>query len=273
MDCLCRAADDTSMVASRMTPNHAPSGGPVTLTVLGSGDAFASGGRCQSAYYIQAAGAKIMLEAGPDLVGSLKRHGIAPDSLDLLIVSHLHGDHFAGIPFLFLEYMYESPRKRPITIAGPPRLKERAIQLMHAMYSGFDLSKIEKKIKWVVLEPGRKQRLGRLQVTAIRSLHTKPDVSLSLKLAADGKSIVFTGDTGWNDDLVKLADGADLFLCECTYYESSQFKFHLNYPQLAANRGKFNVKRMVLTHLGREVLNHEADVQAEMAFDGMRIEV
>jgi ribonuclease BN (tRNA processing enzyme) len=261
------------MVAFRMTSNRAPSGGPVTLTVLGSGDAFASGGRCQSAYFIEGAGARVMLEAGPDLVGSLKRHRIAPESLDQIIVSHLHGDHFAGIPFLFLEYMYESPRKHPITIAGPPKLKERAIQLMHAMYAGFDLSKVEKKIKWVVLEPGRKHRLGPLQVSAIRSPHTKPDVSLSLKLAVDGKSIVFTGDTGWNEDLVKLADGADLFLCECTYYESSQFKFHLNYPLLSANRDKFHVKRMVLTHLGREVLNHEADVQTEMAFDGMRIEV
>ncbi len=256
-----------------MTPNRAISNGPVTVTVLGSGDAFASGGRCQSAYLIEAVGKRVMLEAGPDLVGSLKRQSIAPDSLDILIVSHLHGDHFAGIPFLFLEYMYESPRKRPITIAGPPKLEERAIRLMHAMYNGFDLAKVSRKVKWLVLEPGRKRKMGPLQVTAIRSPHTKPDVSLSLKLAVDGRSIVFSGDSGWNDDLVKLAEGADLFLCECTYYESSQFKFHLNYPQLAANRGKFSVKRMVLTHLGREVLNHEADVQAEMAFDGMRIEV
>ena len=62
-------------------------------------------------------------------------------------------------------------------------------------------------------------------------------------------------------------------MCECTYFDSAQLDFHMNYPQLAANRGRFDVGRLVLTHIGREVLDRESEVKLEMAFDGMKIRV
>jgi ribonuclease BN (tRNA processing enzyme) len=257
-----------------MNPNRSASNGiPTTVTLLGTGDAFASFGRSQSGYLVVSAAGRVMLEAGPDLLGALKRNGLATDCFDLLLISHLHGDHYAGLPFLILEYMWETRRKKVLTIAGPPHLEERTIRLMRIMFPNFELDKIRHKLKFVVLEPGVSRRFGKYKVSAIRSPHTKPDISLSYKLEAGGKTIVFSGDSGWNDELVKFSAGADLFLCECTYFESAQLTFHLNYPQLAANRDKFNVRRMVLTHLGREVLRRENEVAIEMGFDGMKIEI
>ncbi|MGH7814218.1 MAG: MBL fold metallo-hydrolase [Candidatus Binataceae bacterium] len=246
---------------------------PATVTLLGTGDAFSSGGRSQSGYVIDAGGARVMLEAGCDVVGALKRNGIATNSLDLLIVSHLHGDHFTGLAFLILDYLWENPLKNPLTIAGPRKLEERTWRLMRTLYPGFDLAKIRRRLKFAVLEPGTARRFGKARVIAIRSPHTKPDISLSLRIEIGGKAIVFSGDTGWNDALANLAAGADLFLCECTYFESGHLKFHLNYPQLAANRDRFDVRRMVLTHLGREVLNRKDEVAIEMGFDGEKIEL
>jgi ribonuclease BN (tRNA processing enzyme) len=254
----------------------------VSVTILGSGDAFASGGREQSAYIIDAPGMRILLEAGPDVLRLLKANRIPTDSIDLLLISHLHGDHIAGLPFLLLEYMWENPRKRPLPIIGPRKLEERTWQLVHVLYPNFDLSKpgkkansleIAKKLRWTVLEPRKSARKGGLKVSAIRSPHTKPDISLSLRIEIGGRTIVFSGDSGWNEELVEFANGADLFICECTYYESRHLSFHINYPDLAAHRGKFDVSRMVLTHLGREVLNHQSDVDMELAFDGMKIEL
>jgi len=49
--------------------------------------------------------------------------------------------------------------------------------------------------------------------------------------------------------------------------------FHINYPQLAANRDKFKVRRMCLTHLGREVLSREDEIALEMGYDGMKITI
>ena len=246
---------------------------PVTLTILGSGDAFASGGRAQAGYLLEIQGKRVLLEAGPAILGEMKRNAIDADSLDLILISHLHGDHFCGLPFIFLEYMWERPRKRPLTIAGPKNLEKRTWTLMRTMYSRYKLDQLQNKVKWVVLEPEEHYRLAGLKISTIRSPHTSPDVSLSLKIVADGKTFVFSGDTGWNDELVEFSEGADLLLCECTYFESDHLRFHMNYPELKRNLERFKVKRIVLTHLGREPLKHSREIEMEMGFDGMKLEL
>lgn len=270
------------MATNSAHPARRVEGKPVAVTILGSGDAFASGGRSQSGYVIDTDGLRVLLEAGPDTLRLLKAFNFPPNSIDLLIVSHLHGDHICGLPFMLLEYAWESPLKTPLTIIGPPKLEERVWGLLRILYPNFDLSKpgkktqapeVAKKLRFIVIEPGHSVRARNVKVSAIRSPHTQPDLSLSLRIQVGGKTIAFSGDSGWNDELVGFAHGADLFLCECTYYESAHLKFHINYPQLAANRDKFEVGRMVLTHLGREVLNHQAEIELELGFDGMKIEI
>jgi ribonuclease BN (tRNA processing enzyme) len=261
------------MVDTAANGRDGSKGKPVTLTILGTGDAFASGGRAQAGYLLEAAGKRILLEAGPGVLTEMKRHGIDADSLDAIIISHLHGDHFSGLPFLFLEYMWERPRKHPVIIAGPKNLEKRTWILMRAMFSRFNLKKLQTKVKWIVLEPGKSAKIAGLKVSTIRSPHTKPDISLSIKIAADGKTFVFSGDSGWNDELVHFSAGANLLLCECTYYESDHLRFHMNYPELKRNRDRFDVQRMILTHLGRETINHTREIEIEMGFDGMKLEI
>jgi len=103
----------------------ASNGAKVTVTLLGTGDAFASFGRSQAGYLIDAPAGRILMEAGPCLMQTLKGNGVSPDSFDLLLISHLHGDHFGGLPFLILDYMWETRRKKVLTIAGPAKLEER----------------------------------------------------------------------------------------------------------------------------------------------------
>ena len=241
------------------------------VTLLGTGDAFASGGRLQSGYVIDASGALILMEAGPTLLAGLKRARIDPADIDFVLISHLHGDHFAGLPFLMLQYMWESPRKRMLTIAGPRRLEQRTRALFHNMYPGMNTHPLMRKVRFVELEAGRTARVGPARVATIRTPHTRPDVSLGFRVTADGRSLAFSGDSGWTDDLVGLSAGADLFLCECTYFGSSHLDFHLNYPTIERNRGRFTAKRIVLTHLGREVLERIDDVGMETADDLMKI--
>jgi ribonuclease BN (tRNA processing enzyme) len=257
-----------------MNSSNAPSGvKPVSVTVLGSGDAFATAGRSQSGYLVRAGDTGILMDAGPDLLGSLKRKNIDPADIDMVVISHLHGDHYGGIPFLILEYMYETPRDRKINIVGPRNLETRCWRMMKLCYPRFDVDGIRHLLNFIEIGPHEHMRLDGVAISAIRSIHMQPDISLSLKLHLAGRTIVYSGDTGWNEDLVDFAAGADLFICECTYYESSHLAFHMNYPQLAANRDRFKVKRMVLTHLGREVLAHKHDVKMELASDGMKIKL
>src|SRR5882724_6485131 len=143
-----------------MNVNNATSNGAhVTVTLLGTGDAFASCGRCQAGYLIDSPAGRVLLEAGPGLLAALKKNDVATDSFDLLLISHLHGDHYGGLPFLILEYMWETKRKRMLTIAGPRQLEERTWRLMRTMFPHFELDQIKHKLKFVVLEPGSTQRL------------------------------------------------------------------------------------------------------------------
>jgi ribonuclease BN (tRNA processing enzyme) len=245
---------------------------PVHLTFLGTGDAFASHGRFQSGYLIEAEGCTILMEAGPTVLCAMKRMGIAPDDIDIILISHLHGDHFGGLPFLILEYLWESPRRKPLKIAGPPRLEERSWLLFNTMFpfSSGDIQRVKRNLEFVELEPARKTRLGQVEIDSLRVPHMKRDLCLALKLAIGGKTIVFSGDTGWTDHLISFSAGADLFLCECTYFENS-LGVHLNYPLLESKRQNFDVKRMMLTHIGREVLERSTQVNIELAADGMKV--
>lgn len=245
------------------------------LTFLGTGDAFASRGRFQSGYVIEGAGCKILMEAGPTVLCAMKRMNFNPADIDVVLISHLHGDHFGGLPFLILEYLWESPRKTDMVIAGPRHLEERTWRLFKTMFpfSRGDIERVRRQLKFVVLEPGSDRKIGKARVRAIRVPHMKRFCSLAFRVELDGKTIAFTGDSGWTDALVPFTAGADLFVCECTYFDSTELDFHINYPLLERKSSSFDVGRMVLTHVGREVLDHNSDVKLEIASDGMKLHV
>jgi ribonuclease BN (tRNA processing enzyme) len=247
----------------------------VDVSFLGTGDAFASDGRFQSGYLLETSNYRVLMEAGPTVLCALKRMKIAPNELDLILISHLHGDHYGGLPFLLLDYTFENPLRKTITIAGPARLEERTWLLFETMFprTRGDVERLRSKLRFVVLEPGVKQRAGKLQVETIRTPHMRYEASLALKFALDGKKIAFSGDSGWTDELIKFAAGTDLFLCECTYFESAHLDFHMNYPELERRRPLFDVGRMILTHVGREVLEKQGRLQIEIAHDGLKIQV
>src|SRR3989454_12496915 len=104
------------------------------VTVLGSGDAFGSGGRLHSAYLVETPRQTFLLDCGPSILQALKRSGRDPGAVDFVLLSHLHGDHFGGVPFLFMEYRYEEPRSRPLAGYGPPGVERRVRNLYAAFY-------------------------------------------------------------------------------------------------------------------------------------------
>jgi ribonuclease BN (tRNA processing enzyme) len=245
---------------------------PVNITVLGAGDAFGSHGRFQASYLVSAANKTILMDAGPTVLPSMKRLALAPNDIDLILISHLHGDHFNGLGYLILDFLYESQRRRSLTIAGPPGLEQRTWALFRALFHEFDFGKIKSRLKFVSVLPNRPVTLDGVKLQAIRTPHTIKDISLAFRFDLNGKTIVFSGDTGWTEELVGLTTNSDLFLCECTFFKR-KFAWHLNYQQVNANRHRFGGRRMVITHLGRELLEHQSEVDFEMAFDGMNIEV
>jgi ribonuclease BN (tRNA processing enzyme) len=244
---------------------------PVKVVFLGTGDAFSARGGHQAAYLVDGS-TSFLFDCGSSALTAMKRDGIDASPIDTVLISHLHGDHFAGLPYLFLQYTYEQPRGRPLTIAGPPGTEERVKRLYSVVYKELATRPLPFELRFVELQPGEVVDIGALRVDAFRVPHQEKEISLGLVVTIDGRKIFYSGDTGWTEELVIRSKGTDLFICECCFFET-RVDFHLDYPRLHENRHRFGCKRMVLTHLGREVHAHRGEVEIELASDGMAIDL
>jgi ribonuclease BN (tRNA processing enzyme) len=96
---------------------------------------------------------------------------------------------------------------------------------------------------------------------------------LGLRFSVDGKTVAYTGDTEWNEDIVQLGQAADLFVIECLFFEKT-VPHHLNYRQIQANAARIGARRNVLTHFGPEMEARRDEVTGfEIASDGLILDV
>src|SRR5574337_1259903 len=104
------------------------------LTIVGSGDAFGSGGRLNTCFLLETTKATLLLDCGASALPALKGQGIDPNRVDGIILSHLHGDHFGGLPFFLLDGQFLSRREKPLLIAGPPSSRTRIDAALEAFF-------------------------------------------------------------------------------------------------------------------------------------------
>jgi len=239
----------------------------VEVRFLGSGNAFAAGGRSHACILVRHSGSSLLLDCGGSSLPAITR-ALDPGSIDAIAVSHLHGDHFGGIPFLLDEQKY-APRRRPLAIGGPPSLEKRVRQVADGF--GMDLATLGFEVTFQVL--GRdEQQLGPTRVAALPVRHSPAAEPHGLRMRVGGRLIAYSGDATWSDELVAVADGADLFICESTTY-AVRDPVHLSGVELAAHRRDLRCARVVLTHLGKDALAHRDELPFEAADDGTVLEL
>jgi ribonuclease BN (tRNA processing enzyme) len=242
------------------------------VTVLGSGDAFGAGGRFHSAYLAEVEGSTFLLDCGPSILQSAKRVSYDLGKLDAVLLTHLHGDHFGGIPFLFMEYRYESPRTRPLTIYGPEGTERRVKCLFTALYERTAAEPLPFPVVYHELEPGETIPLGTASVTAVRVHHVPELTAFGYRVEVGGRTFLYSGDTAWTDELAEHARGVDLFVCECSTFET-RLDIHVSYPEIAARARELGCRRLVLSHLGSEPLRRMNELSLECARDGMTLDL
>lgn len=242
----------------------------VTVTFLGSGDAFASGGRFHTCFLVEAPGTRLLIDCGASAPVAMKRIGVDSAEIDAVIVSHLHGDHFGGIPFLLLDAILLSGRTRPLSIAGPAGMAERVAAATEALYPGLLDGELDFDIEYVELQPGEPKAVAGTTVTPEAAIHGGGAPALSLRVECAGKTIAYSGDTGWTDGLLRVAAGADLFICEASFY-NGESEGHLTYELLLQRRADFDCRRLILTHMGDDVLARLSTLDIEAASDGLQV--
>lgn len=235
------------------------------LQFLGSGDAFGSGGRLQMCLRLFGAGDDVLIDCGATSMVAMKRAGVDPGAVGWVVLTHLHGDHFGGLPFLILDGQF-SRRTRPLTIAGPPTVAARVCAAMEVFFPGSTQVERRFPVHFVELEERKTTTVGPAAVTAFPVVHPSGAPSYAVRVAYGGRVVTYSGDTEWTDTLVDAAHDADLLVCEAYYFDKTM-KFHLDYTRLMRERPRLTCRRLVLAHMSRDMLDRRAESDAETADD------
>jgi ribonuclease BN (tRNA processing enzyme) len=246
-----------------------PSMGSVKVRFLGTGDAVGSGGRLQTCIQILAEEQNFLMDCGATSLTAMKRFGVDPASIDLILVSHLHGDHFGGIPFFVIDAQF-GRRVKPLQVAGPPGIGARVKEALEVFFPGSSQTQRKFETRFIELPEGRDTSLGVLSVRPYGVVHPSGSASYALQVKIAGKIITYSGDTEWTDSLVEAARGADLFICEA-YFFRKKIKYHLNYETILAHRSRLGCRRIILTHMNQDMLDQLKESDLECAEDGGEI--
>jgi ribonuclease BN (tRNA processing enzyme) len=243
---------------------------PIHLRFLGSGDAFGSGGRLQTCLHLQQGDENLLIDCGASSLSAMKRVGLDPSSIDCAVISHLHGDHFGGLPFLILDGQF-SKRTRPLVIAGPSGISDRLMAAMEIFFPGSSNVTRRFPLELIELNECAPTPVGPWSVTPFPVQHSSGAPSYALRVQFGAKILSYSGDTEWADTLVAAAEGADLFICEAYSFEKD-IPYHLSYKTLLARRDKLKCKRLVMTHMHQDLLDRLSEVTIEYANDGQVIQ-
>lgn len=241
------------------------------LRILGCGDAFGSGGRFNTAFLVENGDESMLVDCGATTLVALRRAGIDPNRIAAVVLSHLHGDHFGGLPFLVLDAQYTTARKRPLVVLGPPGTKARLDALMEACFPGSTEAERDFALDVREIEPGSApiavpEAGACLQTIAVD--HPSGAPATAIRLSVGDKLLAYSGDTGWVEALVEVGRGADLFLVEC-YWSRPRGRVHMDYETLAQKLPGIAARRILLTHLSAEMLARTGELAWETAHDGM----
>jgi ribonuclease BN (tRNA processing enzyme) len=221
---------------------------PLDLTFLGTGNAFAPT-RYWSSFLVND---RFLFDAPPTLLPHLKKLGKDPGDIEVIFISHFHGDHFMGLPFLLLEFAELAPRTKDLTIIGPPGIAKRVEAATNMAFAnvfrkqsrGYDLTFVEVK-------DGRKGKAAGAEWLSRKVPHVPDLEAFAYRVTMDGMTLAYTGDSSLCDQLVPLADGADVFVAECSCWTETCGPIHLTPNNILSLRMRISQKtKFVLTHIG-----------------------
>jgi ribonuclease BN (tRNA processing enzyme) len=245
------------------------------LTIVGSGDAFGSGGRFNTCFMVEAGERTVLLDFGASSLVALRAQSIDPNRIDAIVLSHLHGDHFGGLPFLLLDAQFLSRRTRPLVIAGPPGSRQRIDALNEVFFPRSSGTKWHFPWEVVEIAPGEPTEIVGLTITTTEVIHPSGAPSTAIRLA-DGQSVLaYSGDTEWTEALVQVADGADLFITECYEYARA-VAGHISWSILKTRIPDLRARRIMITHMNPSMLAQTGEAEARgllVAKDGLVVDV
>jgi ribonuclease BN (tRNA processing enzyme) len=240
------------------------------VTIVGSGDAFGTGGRAHTCIRVSSGATTALVDFGAGSIISWKKLGFDLNDVDLIVISHLHGDHFGGLPFFLLDSQFVTHRTKPLLMIGPPGFKARLETLLEIFFPG--AMKFKWNFAWQTEEilARRVSKNADFTIETFEVHHPSGGLATGIRLSNGERTFAFSGDTSWTPNLVELSAGADLFLMEC-YSGDVPIPNHMDWPTLKSHVAEFTAKQTVLTHLSESALARVSEMEAaglSIAYDG-----
>ncbi len=242
------------------------------VVFIGTSDAFGAGGRRQSAVFARGERGGMLLDCGATTNSGLSQIGIARNEVDVILISHFHGDHFGGIPAFLYASLYTDARKHPLQIIGPPDIEARVHALANAMGHHLGNREWSFPIEYREIHAGETLAAGPAEIDAFATQHQPEANPHGYRVRLGREQIAYSGDTGWFDGLPGHIAGSDLFICECTLHHA-ELDFHLSLDELREHRDDLDCGRLILTHLGEEMSRERGQLEIDTADDGMTVKL
>ncbi|MCS7206067.1 MAG: MBL fold metallo-hydrolase [Leptospiraceae bacterium] len=240
------------------------------LIVLGSGNAYNLDGRGHSGFLLDS---KIMIDCGATVLLKANQYKVDLSSLDVILITHFHGDHYSGIPFLLIFFKYVLKRTEKLMIVGPKNLKTQIQQLIEILFQKqefpFDVEIIE-------ISPNETWKYQNYTIQTFPINHKEE--SIGYKIFDQNHSFAFTGDSVLDEFVFKLMDGVDVGIMEVSFLRKEPESSHISLEEVMENRAKIKTKRLFFNHLYDEIyheiqkINHHTPGFGFPLYDGMVIE-
>lgn len=251
------------------------------LIVLGSGTSVPHPDRASSAHWVETSAGSVLLDISADAAHRMAQEQLDWPNLDAIWVSHFHLDHLGGLPtFLFGSKWapQTQSRTKPLRIFGPAGLE----RIMRAINESNHYPLFDQPFPMQIIEVPPATRFDILPGVAADTFSTPhTDESLALRLTDQGsKTLVYTSDTGFSENLAAFANGVDLLLMECSFRRNKPVEKHLELADAMKLAQMCSPRKVVLAHLYPEWDGIDLETEARQlwagetiaAVDGLRLE-